>query len=126
MKIRLDYLATVTAAAMLTASCATGPFPDRAPSKVAIITAGHFYASTSFGPEISVIEVDGKPTDRPYGPIALEPGAHTVTMKCGDTIKNWAVQAAAGEIYQFKIITTPGVKGCAGALARIRSANKLG
>lgn len=126
MKIHLPRIAVVMVAAAALTGCMTGPFPNRTPSKVALITAGHFYASTSFGPEISVIEVDGKPTDLPYGPIVLEPGTHTVTMKCGDTIKNWLVKAAAGEVYQFKIITTPGVKGCAGSLARIRPANKLG
>ena len=125
MKIHGPHIAIVMVAAAALNGCAIGPFPHREPSKVALITAGHFYASTSFGPEISVVDVDGKPTDLPHGPIALEPGAHSVTMKCGDTVKTRSLKVAAGEVYQFSIVTTPGVRGCSGSLARIRPRNRL-
>jgi hypothetical protein len=126
MNIYLSHSAVVMVAVAALSGCATGPFPSRTPSNVALITAGHFRGSTSFGREISVIEVDGKPTDSPHGPIALTPGAHSVTMKCGDTITARPVTVAAGEVYQFSMLTTPGVKGCSGSLTRVRSAKKLG
>lgn len=116
---------TLLVAATLS-GCATGPVPPRTPSKVALITAGHFRGGTSFGRDISVLEVDGKPTDRPYGPIELVPGAHSVTMKCGDTVKARPLTVAAGEVYQFSIVTVPGVKGCSGSLTRVRPARKMG
>jgi len=126
MNIRLPRIAVAIFATAVLSSCATGPFPARPRSDVALITAGYFRGGTSFGREISVIDVDGKPTDKPHGPIALAPGTHTVTMKCGDTINTQTVTVAAGEVYQFSIVTTPGVRGCSALLTRVRSTNKLG
>jgi len=126
MKIHLAHIACIMIAATALSGCATGPFPSRAASKVALITSGHFRGTTSFGPEISVVEIDGKATDKPHGPIMLLPGVHTVTMKCGDTINVRPMTVAAGEVYQFSMVTTPGVRGCSGSLTRVRRANKLG
>jgi len=125
MNIRLPRSAVAVFAIAVLSSCATGPFPARIRSDVALITAGHFRGGTSFGRDISVLEVDGKPTDKPHGPIALAPGTHTVTMKCGETTNAQTVTVAAGEVYQFAIVTTPGVRGCSGSLSRVRSTNKL-
>lgn len=126
MKINMHHMVSVILAATLLAGCATEPLPTRPLSKVALITSGgtHFSSSTSFGPDISVVEIDGKPVDRPYGPLELEPGTHSVTMKCGDSIKNLTVKASAGEVYQFAMVAAPGVKGCSGSLDRVRSARR--
>ena len=114
-------------AAALLAGCATGSLPGRPPNtKVALITSGdtYFTGTTRFGPEISVVEIDGKLVDKPYGIIELEPGMHSVVMRCGNTIKTRTVTVSAGEVYQFAMITTPGVRGCAGSLSRVRPVNK--
>lgn len=126
MYSRLPRSAVVIFAIAVLSGCATGPFPGRTRSDVALITSGHFRGTTSFGREISVLEIDSKPTDKPHGPIALAPGAHSVTMKCGDTVKTQMVTVAAGEVYQFSMVTVPGTRGCTGRLSRVRSANKPG
>ena len=92
--------------------------------KVAIITSGdtNVMALTRFGPLISLVEIDGKPVESRYGPVELDPGTHSVTLKCGDSTKVNTVNVAAGEVYQFSMVTTPGVKGCVGSLSRVRAA----
>lgn len=81
------------------------------------------YASPDVGTRISVVDVDGKPVKEPYGPIELEPGTHTVTLKCDGSLKTSTVTVSAGEVYQFSKLATPGVKGCVGSLSRVRSVN---
>lgn len=126
MKIHLQHIASVTVVATLLAGCVTESAPARKLNRIALITSGdtYFYGATRFGPEISVVEIDGKPVDKPYGPIELEPGAHAITMKCGDSITARKVTVAAGDIYQFAVVATPGVRGCAGSLSRVWSAGK--
>ena len=127
MKIHIHHIAWAAVAATLLAGCATESLRTRPLNRVALITSGdtYFSASTRFGPDISVVKIDGKAVDRPYGPIELEPGAHSVTMKCGDSIKARTVTVSAGEIYQFAMVATPGARGCWGSLSRVRSASKL-
>ena len=123
MKIRMSHIASMAIAAALVAGCATRPVPTDRLKNVAIITSGNtnLFSLTKFGPVISVVDVDGKPVDKRYGPIELEPGTHSVTMKCGDETKAIKLTVAAGEVYQFAHVTTPGVKGCSGALSRVTS-----
>jgi len=125
MRIHIHHIASIAITATLIAGCATEPVTTDHLNRVAIITSGNtnFFALTRFGPVISVVEIDGKPIDKPYGPVELEPGTHSVTMKCGDSTRTNTVTVSAGEVYQFAIVTTPGVKGCFGALSRVRSAN---
>ena len=114
----------IVIAVMLLAGCATPPAPSSRLKSVAIIASGDTVSYTSAdGLGVSVAEIDGKPVASPYGPIELEPGKHTVTMKCGDTVKTNTVTVAAGEVYQFNKIVSSGVKGCVGSLSRVRSAN---
>ena len=123
--MRLQHVALTMIAVVSLAGCATGPLPARpANTKVALITSGdnYFTGATRFGPEISVVDIDGKPVDKPFGLIELAPGTYTVAMKCGDSIKSRAVTVAAGEVYQFAMVTTPGVRGCAGILSRVHPA----
>lgn len=124
MKIAKHYVASIAIALSFIAGCATGPVRTDRLDKVAIVTSGdtNVMALTRFGPVISIVEVDGKPVDRRYGPIELAPGAHSVTLKCGDSTKVNSVNALAGEVYQFAMVTAPGVKGCVGSLSRVRSA----
>ena len=127
MKIHLHHVALAMVAAALLAGCATGSSSGRSPNNtVALISSGdnYFTGNTRFGPEISLVEIDGKPVDRPYGLIELQPGTYSVAMKCGDTVKTRTVTVAAGEVYQFSMITLPGVRGCAGTLSRVRPASK--
>ena len=115
---------TIALAVMLMAGCSTQPVAGGRLKSMAIITSGDTVSYTSadgFG--VSVTEIDGKPVDSPYGPIELAPGKHEVAMKCGDTVKINTVTVAAGEVYQFNKIVSPGVKGCVGSLLRIRSVN---
>ena len=124
MKIAKHYIASIAIAVTLIAGCALGPVRTDRLDKVAIITSGNtnVMALTRFGPVISLVEIDGKPVESRYGPVELEPGAHTVTMKCGDATKTNTVKVVAGEVYQFAMVTTPGVKGCVGSLSRVRTA----
>jgi hypothetical protein len=89
---------------------------------VAIITAGdtNFFLATTFRPTVSVVEVDGAPPKNAYGPIELEPGPHTVKLKCGDLISEQNITAAAGEVYQFGIGMGRTLSGCRGVLGRFR------
>ena len=123
--MHIHHIASIAIAATLIAGCATERVTTDQLKRVAILTSGdtNFFALTRFGPVISVVEIDGKPIDKPYGPIELEPGTHLVTMKCGDAIKTNSVTVSAGEVYQFAIVTNPGVKGCLGSLSRVRSVN---
>lgn len=125
MKIRMSHVASIAIAVALLAGCATRPVPTDRLKNVAIITSGNtnLFALTKFDPVISVVDVDGRAVDKRYGPIELEPGTHSVTMKCGDETKTIKVTVAAGEVYQFAHVTTPGVKGCSGSLSRVRSAS---
>ncbi len=93
--------------------------------KVAVITSGdtNVRALTRFGRLITVTEIDGVPYAKPYGPIELEPGTHTVTMKCGDATNTSTLTVLPGEVYQFAMTSTPGVKGCAGSLSRVQAAS---
>lgn len=123
MKIRIRHVGSIAIAVALIAGCATRPVPTDRLNRVAIITSGNtnLFSLIKFGPVISVVDVDGKPVDRRYGPIELEPGTHSVTMQCGDETKAIKVTVAAGEVYRFAHVTTPGVKGCSGSLSRVSS-----
>ena len=124
MKIRLCDIATTAIAVALVAGCAIRPVPGDRLSKVAVITSGdtNIRALTRFGRLITVVEIDGIPNDKPYGPIELEPGTHAVTMQCGDATNTHRVTVLPGEVYQFAMVASPGVKGCSGSLERVQSA----
>lgn len=120
--IRVIFAATAVA---LMAGCASPPATSRNSRSDALIMSGDVvsYGSPGFGAQVSMVDVDGKPVAEPYGPLELKPGRHTVTLKCDNSTKTHTLDVAAGEVYQFVARTTPGVKGCVGALARMRSAN---
>ena len=104
------------------ASCMAEPVARDELRSVAVITSGDTvsYVGTESGPTIGIVEVDGKPVDRPNGPINLQPGTHSVTMRCDGSNRTNSITVSAGEIYQFNKVSTPGVKGCVGSLSRIR------
>ena len=122
MKITKYCLATI--AVTLTAGCAMQPVRTDRLDNAAIITSGstNMKGVARFRSMVSVVEIDGKPVDKPYGPIELAPGRHSVTMKCGDSTKTSPLTVAAGEVYEFVYETPSGVKGCVGSLTRVRSA----
>ena len=124
MKITKHCIATI--AVTLIAGCAMQPVRTDRLDNAAIITSGstNVKGVARFRPMVSVVEIDGKPVDKPYGPIELAPGPHSVTMKCGDSTKVSSVTVAAGEVYEFAFATTPGVQGCVGSLSRVRSADR--
>ncbi|MEK7230630.1 MAG: nuclear transport factor 2 family protein [Pseudomonadota bacterium] len=124
MKITEHCVAMI--AVTLVAGCAMQPVRTDRLDRVAIITSGstNIGAVARFRPVVSVVEIDGKPVAKPYGPIELAPGPHSVTMKCGDSTKTSSVTVAAGEVYEFAFATTPAVKGCVGSLSRVRSADR--
>jgi hypothetical protein len=121
--IRVAFI--TTAAVALMAGCAAPPATNRAPRTVAIIMSGDVvsYSSPGFGAQVRVVEIDGKPVAEPWGPLELKPGRHTVTLQCDGATKPLTLNVAAGEVYQFTARTSPGVKGCVGALARVRTTN---
>jgi hypothetical protein len=125
MKTNPSCIALTGIVITLMVGCAAVPAPGRELKNVALIMSGDVvsYASADVGTRISVVDVDGKPVKEPYGPIELEPGTHTVTLKCDGSLKTSTVTVAAGEVYQFSKLTTPGVKGCVGSLSRLRSVN---
>lgn len=125
MKKRLHYIALTTIAVMLIAGCAIKPVSKDRLSKVAVITSGdtNIRSLTKFGRLITVVAIDGVPNDKPYGPIELEPGTHSVTMKCGDATNTSTLTVLPGEVYQFAMVTTPGVKGCSANLSRVQEAS---
>ena len=125
MKIPISRIALMAAVVALVAGCASAPAPGHHLRNIALITSGDIvsYSATGSTAGVSVVDVDGKPVSEPYGPIELAPGSHSVTMKCNDTVKTHKMTVAAGEVYQFNKVTTPGVKGCVGALSRVRSTN---
>lgn len=125
MKTNPSRIALTAMAVTLMAGCAAAPGPGHELKNVALIMSGDVvsYATADVGTRISVVDVDGKPVKAPYGPIELEPGTHTVTLKCDGALKTSTVTVAAGEVYQFSKLTTPGVKGCVGSLSRVRSVN---
>ncbi len=126
MKITRYCIASIAVAVTLLGGCAMQPVRTDRLDKVAIITSGNTNAKAvaRFRPIVSVVEIDGKPVDKPYGPIELAPGPHSVTMKCGDSTKTGSMTVAAGEVYEFTFATTPGVPGCVGSLSRVRSAGR--
>lgn len=112
--------------AMLAAGCAAPPAPGERLKGVALIASGDTVSFSFAGsvPDIVVVDVDGSPTDKPYGPIELTPGPHTVTLKCGDTRRPTNLTVKAGEIYQFNRVQAAGGKGCIANLSRMRSASR--
>lgn len=124
MKITKHCIATF--AVTLIAGCAMQPVRTDRLDKAAIITSGstNLKAVARFRPMVSVVQIDGKPVDKPYGPIELAPGPHSVTMKCGDSTKTSPVTVAAGEVYEFEFAAAPGGKGCVGSLSRVSSADR--
>jgi len=122
MKIDVARITSIAIAVAFLASCAAGPVSTDGLKSVAVITSGDTvsYAGTGSGPTISIVEVDGKPADLPNGPIKLEPGTHSVTMKCDGSSRTSSITVSGGEVYQFNKVITPGVKGCAGSLSRVR------
>ena len=125
MKSMLIRAACAAAAVVLIAGCAAPPAGNRTARSVAHIMSGDFvsYGSAGLGAQVSVVDIDGKPVTDPYGPLELKPGRHTLTLKCDGATNPLTVNVAAGEIYQFTARTAPGVKGCVGALARVRTTN---
>lgn len=125
MKISIPHIASMVIAVILAAGCATQPPPAGHPRNVAILMSAYAasFTLTGSGPVISVVEVDGKPVDKPHGPVELQPGTHSVTMKCDGSVNTTTVTVSAGEVYQFGMATTAGVKGCVGSLSRVHSAN---
>ena len=114
----------VAAGAVLAlAGCAVPPQVQRPAGKVAYVTSGdtYFYGATRFGQDVSVIEVDGKPVAPPADPIELQPGTHSLRMKCGENVSTHTLNVRAGDIYQYLVRPAPGGKGCAAALSRVRS-----
>ncbi len=108
---------------VLAAGCA-GTAPADRPRTTAIITSGDvisYTAAAESGPRVSVVEIDGKPVDRPHGPLELAPGKHVVTLKCGHSVTTSIVTMAAGEVYQFNAAAAVGATGCIGSLSRLRS-----
>ena len=130
MKIQAFRVALLSATVTLTVGCASTSTSTSAPTRnlrnVALITSGDIVSYTSMGsdPAISLVDVDGKPVAEPHGLIELVPGTHSVTMKCYDTVRTHKVTVRAGEVYQFNKVTKPGVRGCVGALSRVRSARR--
>lgn len=124
MKITKHCIATI--AVTLIAGCAMQPVRTDRLDQAAIITSGstNLKAVARFRPMVSVVQIDGKPVDKPYGPIELAPGPHSVTMKCGDSTKTSPVTVAAGEVYEFEFAAAPGGKGCVGSLSRVSSADR--
>ena len=111
-------------AVTLVAGCAMQPVRTDRLDNAAIITSGttNMKGVARFRSMVSVVDIDGKPVDKPYGPIELVPGRHSVTMKCGDSTKTSPLTVAAGEVYEFAYETPSGVKGCVGSLTRVRAA----
>ncbi len=106
--------------------CATESVAPQRMEKVAVITSGssNIVLATNFMPTVSVVEVDGKAVSKPYGPIEIEPGLHTVKMKCADSTNTRTIEAAAGDVYEFAMIAAPGESGCQGSLNRTRAPRK--
>jgi hypothetical protein len=124
MKTTASRIGCLALLALLLASCTVPPAPSRSQRTYALIMSGDVvsYGSTGAGTRISVSQVDGKPPAEPYGPIELAPGRHTLMLACDGEGKSHALNVAAGEVYLFSLQTTPGVKGCTGALSRLRPA----
>ena len=114
---RFGMFTTAVVAAALMAGCATPPQGNRPASKVAYVTSG----ATSFGPQITVVEIDAKAVAAPADPLELQPGMHTLKMKCGENVSTYALTVRAGEIYQYVMRAATDGKGCRAALARVRT-----
>jgi len=114
-------LAPVVLVIAVLAACAAQPASKEDLRKFAVVTSGETVSYTRAGsaPEVSLVEVDGKPISLPYGPVELAPGTHEVILKCDGVSKASSVTVSAGEIYQFNKTVTPGVKGCTGSLVRV-------
>ena len=95
----------VAGAVLALAGCAAPPQGQRPAGKVAYVTSGdtYFYGATRFGQDVSVTEVDGKPVAPPADPIELQPGTHSLRMKCGENISTHTLNVRAGEIYQYLV-----------------------
>ncbi|MDB5808628.1 MAG: putative integron cassette protein [Betaproteobacteria bacterium] len=125
MKTHTCYIVFALLPVLLVAGCAAPPSGNRAPRTVALIMSGDVvtYSATAPSQRVSVIDVDGKPVKEPLGPVELTPGRHSVNLGCDGTSAQQTVNVAAGEIYQFAVRTKSDVKGCTGALTRMRTAN---
>ncbi len=112
-------------AVLIVAGCASPPQGSRPASKVALITSGdtYFYGATRFGQNITIVELDGKAVAANADPLELQPGAHTMKMKCGENISTHSFSVRAGEIYQYMMRAMPAGKGCAAALSRVRASS---
>ena len=75
-------------------------------------------------PTISVVEVDGVPPANSYGPIELSPGPHVIKLKCSDNVSEQKIDAAAGEIYEFAVVSGGRPSACRGSLIRTKAAKK--
>src|SRR3569832_1737174 len=90
--------AIATLAILLLAGCATQSVTSERLNHVAVVTSG----GTNLWPlgrlpTISVVEVDGTPPAKAYGPKELVQGPHKLKMKCGGNITETQVTVAAGE-----------------------------
>ena len=121
MKYMSRFFVAATAVLML-AGCASPPQGSRPASKVALITSGdtYFYGATRFGQNITIVELDGKAVAANADPLELQPGTHTLKMKCGENVSAYSFVVRAGEIYQYAMRSMPDGKGCRAALARVR------
>ena len=125
MRSNLPRFVLIVMLAALTAGCTSAPPASRQLRSVALIMSGDVvsYGAQGSGTAIRIIDVDGQPVAEPYGPVGVKPGKHTVTLQCDGAMKSSTLTFAAGEVYQFAKLTSPGVKGCVGSLSRVRSTN---
>ena len=86
----------------------------------AFIRAGstNFFSFTSGGPTVSLTAIDGKPSNLDNGPLAVEPGNHSITMECGGNENSFELNFSAGEIYEYAV-GYGGQKGCLGRLFKV-------
>jgi hypothetical protein len=73
---------------------------------------------------VSVVDVDGVAPTHSRGPIELAPGTHDVTLKCGERTSVRHVTVAAGDVYEFAVLTGGSAGGVEGDLYKARSATK--
>jgi hypothetical protein len=116
----------ILCAVLINSGCATESVPKERLEKVAVVTSGSTNAWTflSTTPSVSVVEVDGAQTDKPYGPIELQPGTHKIKMKCGNNINDRELSVVAGDVYEFAVGMGGGAPGCQGVLIKVKSTSK--
>jgi hypothetical protein len=124
--MRSIRVSVITLWVLLCAACATQSVPPERADKVAVITSGstNFFLATNFMPSISVVEVDGGSPSNTYGPIELSPGPHVVKLKCSDNVSELKIDAVAGEVYEFAVVSGGRPSQCRGTLVRTKPGRK--